>query len=120
MKDIKGYEGLYAVTSCGRVWSYTNKRFLNPQSNGNYYQVNLSKCGKTRHFFIHRLVAEAYLDNPNDFPQVNHLDENKANNAVTNLQWCTIKDNANHGTRNSKISKARLGKYFIKEAKSNV
>jgi hypothetical protein len=115
MRDIKGYEGLYAVTSCGKVWSHTNKRFLNPQSNGcSYYQVNLSKGGKTRHFFIHRLVAGAYLDNPNDFPQVNHLDENKANNAVTNLQWCTVKENANHGTRNSRISKAKIGVKKIK------
>ena len=106
MKDIKNYEGLYAVTSCGKVWSYTHKRFLNPQCNGHYYQVNLSKDGKTRHHFIHRLVAEAYLLNPNSLPQVNHIDENKANNAVTNLEWCTVKENANHGTRNARISKA--------------
>lgn len=109
MKDIKNYEGLYAVTSCGRVWSYTHNRFLNPQSNGAYYQVNLSKQGKTQHLFIHRLVAQAYLDNPDGLPQVNHIDENKANNAVTNLEWCTVKENANHGTRNSRISKAMTG-----------
>lgn len=106
MKDIKGYEGLYGVTSCGRVYSYRRKRFLNPQDNGNgYLKVVLYKDGKGKQHYLHRLVAEAYLDNPNDYPQINHKDENKTNNCINNLEFCTIAYNANYGTRNERIAK---------------
>ena len=107
MLDIKGYEDLYAVTSCGRVWSYRAKRFLKPLKGQNdYLYVNLYKDGKQKHHRIHRLVAETYLPNPLNLPQVNHKDENKANNALPNLEWISHKDNCNFGTRNDRIAKA--------------
>lgn len=106
MKDIKGYEGLYAITSCGKVWSYKRKRFLKPFDNGlGYLKVFLFKDGEKKQYYLHRLVAEAYLDNPNNYPQVNHRDENKSNNCVNNLEFCTVEYNANFGTRNERISK---------------
>ena len=73
MKDIKGYEGLYAVTSCGRVWSYRRNKFLAPATiKSGYNYVNLYKDGKKKFCRVHRLVAEAYIPNPDNLPQVNH------------------------------------------------
>ena len=105
MKDVVGYEGLYAVTSCGKVWSYRNECFLKPDiSNKGYLRVQLWKDGKMKHYSLHRLVADAYIPNPKKLTQVNHKDENKANNCLQNLEWCDSKYNANYGTRNEKVS----------------
>ena len=105
MKDIKGYEGLYAVTSCGKVWSYINEKFLKPGVNSDgYLQVQLFKEGKFKNHYIHRLVAEAYIPNPDNLPQVNHKDENRTNNCLQNLEWCDAKYNINYGTCITKIS----------------
>lgn len=108
MKDIKGYEGLYAVSSCGKVWSYINNRFLIPrhQRKTGYNKVHLAKDGKIRDFLVHRLVAEAFIPNPENKPQVNHLDEDKTNNHVENLKWTTRLENVNYGTRNIRAAKA--------------
>lgn len=107
MKDIKGYEGLYAITEDGKVWSYKRNKYLIPEvlENG-YLRVSLSKDGKYHKVRIHTLVANAYLDNPNGYEDINHKDENKENNSVSNLEWVSHKDNCNYGTRNNKIRKA--------------
>ena len=96
MKDIAGYEGLYAITSCGKVWSYKRKQFLKASYNKGYLQVSLCKEGKQKTFPIHRLVAETYIQNPNDLPFVNHIDEIKDHNWITNLEWCTPQYNSNY------------------------
>ena len=108
MNDVVGYEGLYAITSCGKVYSYRRKKFLKPvcEKNG-YLRVNLYKDGEMKHYYVHRLVAEAYLPNPEGLPQVNHKDENKANNCLQNLEWCDPKYNNNYGTRNDKVASSR-------------
>lgn len=97
-KDIKGYEGEYMVSNFGRILSLLGKspRILKPRYNRlGYARVSLhAKNDKS----IHRLVAEAFLGNPDNLPEVNHLDENPSNNIVTNLEWCTHKDNVNYGT----------------------
>ena len=106
MKDIKGYEGQYAITSCGKVWSYKSKKFLSPgRCRNGYYQVGLCKNNVKKHYVIHRLVAEAYIPNPENKPQINHKDEDKSNNALSNLEWVTAKENINYGTRNKRASK---------------
>ena len=112
MKDIKNYEGLYAVTEDGRVWSYRSNKFMTPAQNNGYLFVNLYKEHKLKKAYIHRLVAEAYLPNPNNYLEVNHVDENKDNNALSNLEWCTRQYNNSYGTRNERISKA-LGKSVL-------
>ena len=110
MKDVQNYEGLYAVTSCGKVYSYRTKKFLKPRKRRDgYLHVCLYKGGEREFYYIHRLVAEAYLPNPNNLPCVNHKDENKENNALQNLEWCTHEYNINYGSRNEKVGKA-LGK----------
>ena len=109
MKDIKNYEGLYAVTPEGEVWSYQKKKFLKHRFiKGGYFQVSLHKNRKVKYFYIHRLVAEAYIPNLDNLPQINHKDENKANNCVNNLEWCDAKYNNNYGTHIEKIKKTIL------------
>jgi hypothetical protein len=108
MKDIKGYEGLYAITSCGKVWSYKSNRFLKPfMHQKGYCCVALYKDGQRKNFRIHRLVAEAYIPNPEDKPQVNHKDEVKTHNYINNLEWMTAEENNNYGTHNERSGNAR-------------
>ena len=107
MKDIKGYEGLYAITTCGKVWSYRSKKFLRPSNDGRgYLFVGLCKNGTRKQYRIHRLVAEAYIPNPDNLPEVNHKDENKEHNYIGNLEWCDRKYNCNYGTRTERQAKA--------------
>lgn len=110
MRDIKGYEGIYAITSCGRVWSYRAQKFMKPQKAHNgYYFVKLSYNGKQTYPKIHRLVAQAYIPNPDNLPQVNHKDEIRNHNWINNLEWCDAKYNCNYGSRNERISKTMKG-----------
>ena len=115
MKDVVGYEGLYAVTSCGKVWSYKSKRFLTPEDNGHgYLRVKLCKDGKEKKYMIHRLVAEAYIPNPNNLPQVDHIDENKTHNYINNLQWITNRDNCRK-SHNKPILQYTIEGEFVRE-----
>lgn len=112
-RDIKGYEGQYEVSSLGRVRSLNFNREGRCQllkfemTKWGYLRVVLHKDGKAKHYSVHRLVAEAFLANPLGLTEVNHLDECKTNNAVANLEWCSAKDNSNHGTRNTRIAAAQ-------------
>lgn len=116
MRDVKGYEGIYSVTSCGKVWSHRNKKFLSPAKiAGGYLAVCLCKDGDERMATIHRLVADAYIGNPDNHPQVNHKDEDKTNNSVLNLEWCTQKYNLNYGSRNERLAVTKGKKVFCKE-----
>lgn len=116
MKDIRGYEGLYAITSCGRVYSYKRKVFLKPADNGDgYLKIGLCKDRKRKWYYIHRLVAEAYIPNPENKLYINHIDECKTNNSLQNLEWISHKDNCNFGTRNERIAKAHSKKIFCIE-----
>lgn len=115
MKDIKGYEGIYGITSCGRVWSYKRKKFLKPKDNGKgYLFVGLFKDGKEKNFHIHRLVAEAYIPNPDNLPQVDHIDGNKTHNYVNNLQWITNRDNCRK-SNNKPILQYTSNGEFVRE-----
>lgn len=100
-KDIKGYEGYYQISSLGRVKSLKRmvgkrkcKELIKSPSitNKGYYKLPLCKCGETKYYHIHRLVAEAFIDNEYNKPTVDHLDRNKLNNCVSNLRWATYQE----------------------------
>lgn len=89
MVPVKGYEGRYSVTRCGKVWSHISSKFLKPRHDNRGYLIVDLKPNKK----VHRLVAEAYLPNPHNHPVVHHKDEIKYHNEYTNLEWCTHKHN---------------------------
>lgn len=96
-RNIVGYNGNYQVSNYGRI--KRNEHILKPDYNSSgYLRVGLRKDGKTKKELIHRLVAEAFLDNPSNLPVVNHINEDKEDNRVSNLQWSSVKDNLNYGT----------------------
>ena len=112
-KEIKGYEGLYLVSNYGDVVN-VNRGLKIPQVNEDgYLRVQLSKGGVQKNHYVHRLVAETFIENPLALPCVNHKDENKANNFVENLEWCTILYNNTYGTRMEKVANARKDKRTV-------
>lgn len=98
-KDIEGYEGLYQVSNYGDVLSLYNNITLRQRRNyKNYLFVKLYKNSVSKQFAVHRLVAQAFIPNPNNLPQVNHKNEIKDDNRPVNLEWCDAKYNINYGT----------------------
>ena len=95
-KPVKNFEDLYEVSSTGIVRRISNKKELSPWERGGYYCVVLSKEGKTQKINIHRLVADAFIENPLNKPLVNHINGNKLTNTVCNLEWCTHSENHKH------------------------
>ena len=102
-KDVDGYGGLYKVSNLGRVMSFHKDPkgiIMNPSNiSGNYKRVELHYNNKHKLGLVHRMVAQAFLPNPDNLPEVNHRDEDPSNNNVDNLEWITHKDNMNYGTR---------------------
>lgn len=131
-RDIKGYEGYYQVSNMGRVRSvdrdirntgnigetkishYKGRVLIQGRRNKGYLGVILTKNSKQKSYAVHRLVAQAFIPNPNNLPQVNHKDEDKTNNCVENLEWCDCKYNINYGSWRKKQSESHKGKYAKK------
>lgn len=108
-KDIQGYEGFYKVSSLGRIKSLRSGKILSiHKNNREYLVVHLSVGSKAKHLTIHRLVAIAFIPNPNNYPQVNHISEDKNDNTISNLEWCSASYNVNYGNRNNKARKSML------------
>ena len=125
-KDVVGYEGRYQVSSMGRVKSLERKnclgrtvkeRILKSRTNRyGYMEVNLCADGKRKMLKVHRLVCQAFHDNPDNKPEVNHVNEDKTDNRACNLEWSTRRENINHGTRNERVAKALskpVGQYTL-------
>lgn len=117
-RPVIGYEGLYEVSSYGRVRSldkydsmnrFLRGRILRLFTDGlGYLRAQLYSNSKRKSFLVHRLVAQAFIPNPDNLPQVNHIDENPSNDNVDNLEWCDGKYNVNYGTRIDRIRDIRL------------
>lgn len=105
-KRIKNYPE-YEICSNGQVYSLRRNTFLKPiVTKKGYTQVNLSVNGKRKAVLIHRLVAEAFIPNPDNLPEIDHIDTNRANNNVDNLRWCTRQENENNPLTRKHISES--------------
>ena len=112
-KDIVGYESYYQVSNFGNIRNSTTKLLRKSIPNwANYHRIGLNKKGKYKIHSVHRLVAIAFIPNPNNYPESNHIDHNRQNNNVGNLEWCTRSYNASHSFTRPDRKKARawLGK----------
>ena len=128
-KDIEGYEGLYQVSNLGRVKSLDRVvegkssstrlhrgKILSPGiGSTGYYMVVLYKDGGGCSYTVHRLVSNTFIPNPHNHPYINHKDENKLNNNVDNLEWCTHQYNMNYGTANLRRGESRKKAWSKKE-----
>lgn len=120
-RDIPGYEGIYLVNQYGDVFSlYSNKKLRYSLSPDGYKQYNLSKDKKKHLMFAHKAVALAFIPNPNEYPCVNHKDENKLNCYVENLEWCTIGYNNCYNGKAEKIAEKTRKKVFCYSVDGNL
>lgn len=119
VNNIKGYENvldIYFINKEGFVLSTKTNKKLSTTDNGKGYKVVSLKIKGERKWkkaYLHRLVALAYIPNPNNYPEVNHKNENKSNNCSDNLEWCTRKYNNNYGTKNERATKKRCCKVYV-------
>lgn len=120
-RQVRGYEGLYEISDDGRI--RRNGKILSPTDNGNgYLIIGLMKNNKKKNHYIHRLVAEAFVENPSNYEVVNHIDFDKRNNDKSNLEWCTQKMNIRHSSERMKkrrsYTKTNTGERYIYYRKS--
>lgn len=127
MKNIEGYEKYYAITKDGKVYSHKSKRFLKPCDNGDgYLQLSLYRDSKPKTFKVHKLVARAFVPNPDNLKIVNHKNFNRKDNRADNLEWCTQEHNINHSKKARRMSSKTKGKLnrhdadFIKTSERSI
>lgn len=117
IKPVKGFENDYLIYSDGRVYSFKSNKFLKPRlSMDGYERVCLYKDKKSYEYRVHRLIAEAFIDNPNNLPQVNHKDFNRSNNVLENLEWCTNKENVQYSINNGNLG---FGNQILERSKDS-
>ncbi len=117
---IDGFEE-YEVSNLGKVRNMKNGRILKPYLNqSGYLRHCLCENNKRKYLFLHKIIATAFIDNPEEKPCVNHIDENKLNNDLSNLEWCTVKENNIHGTRMKRIAEKLSKKVVQLDLNDNV
>ena len=117
---VVGFEN-YEVSNLGKVRNIKSGKVLKPHLNHKgYLKHHLSKNNKLKELFLHRIIATAFIDNPEGKPCVNHIDENKLNNDLSNLEWCTVKENNVHGTRIKRVAEKLSQKVIQLDLNGNV
>ena len=117
---IEGFEK-YEVSNLGKVRNIKSGRVLKTSLNNNgYLRLFLCKNNKRKHLYLHRIIATAFIDNPDEKPCVNHIDENKLNNDLSNLEWCTVRENLIHGTRTKRAAEKLSQKVIQLDLNGNV
>lgn len=125
MKDIKGYEGLYKATEDGKIFSVRLGRYLKQYvysgatAKQKYLAVglpNIRSNRKTRNCYVHRLIAETFIPNPNNLKQIDHINHDKTDNNINNLRWCTIQQNHQNMPKGKKTSSKYKGVTFVKSS----
>ena len=117
---IDGFEN-YEVSNLGKVRNIKSGRILKPWIIPNGYLVHqLCENNKKKNLLLHRIIATAFIDNPEKKPQVNHIDENKLNNDLSNLEWCTERENAIHGTRTKRVAEKLSQKVIQLDLNDNI
>ena len=117
---IDGFEK-YEVSNLGKVRNIKSGRLLKPYLNPNgYLGLCLYENNKRKYLLLHRIIATAFIDNPGKKPQVNHIDENKLNNDLSNLEWCTERENAIHGTRTKRVAEKLSQKVIQLDLNDNI
>ena len=111
-KDVDGFEELYKISSYGRVLSKRRNKVMKLNLRKNYLRVGFHKDNINYCFQVHRLVAQAFIPNPHNKEEVNHIDCNKQNNVVSNLEWVTHEENMNHACNNNRIAKTKIRVYI--------
>lgn len=120
-KEIKGSDGRYLISNQGRVFGVQRNKLRTIGLDKDGYQVVSFKVNnKMKMCKVHRLVAEAFIPNPDNLPQVNHKNEIKSDNNVSNLEWCSASYNTNYGTRNDRVRKKELNKFVSEEAREKM
>ena len=117
---VDGFDN-YEVSNLGKVRNMKSGKVLKPHLNKDgYLRHCLYKHNKQKSLFLHKIIATAFVDNPEKKPQVNHIDENKTNNDLSNLEWCTVRENAVHGTRMKRIAEKLSQKVIQLDLNNNV
>lgn len=116
---IEGFEN-YEVSNLGKVRNIKSGRILKPQLRNGYLRHYLYEDNKPKNLLLHRILATAFIDNPEGKPCVNHIDENKLNNDLSNLEWCTAKENINHGTRTKRAAEKHFKKVIQLDLNDNI
>lgn len=115
-EDLKGYEKSYQISDSGRIFTkrrlignqiYYGKELVPQLTQDGYLKVTLSGSCRSKKYYLHRLVAIQFIDNPYNLPQVNHIDGNKLNNSITNLEWCTKQENQSHAVRTNLMQRGQ-------------